>query len=130
MLQTISVQPIYRWLITLSFLASVIVLSITPGKNQVGDSVFVWLVVNTPSVLQKCLHVACYAILAALFFWALAAVKSQLLRVLLVFVVVVSLGMILEFLQTRIPGRFGTLLDVLLNIFGTLIGIASALLLL
>jgi VanZ family protein len=76
------------------------------------------------------LHVACYAILAALFFWALAAVKSQLLRVLLVFVVVVSLGMILEFLQTRIPGRFGTLLDVLLNIFGTLIGIASALLLL
>jgi VanZ family protein len=127
MMQTISSPPVLRWLITLAFVAVVVVLSITPGKDQAGDSVFVWLVVNTPTPLQKFMHFVIYAALVVLWAWTLEAIESRVLRFLLAFLLAVGLGSMLEWYQTKIPGRFGTIVDALLNVLGAIGGLLFAL---
>ena len=122
----LSVPALTRWVVTLAFAALVIALSVTPGVARPGDSAFVWLVVNTPAPLQKLMHVVVYATLALLWMWTLASVESRAVRITLVILVTVGLGAILEWHQTRVPGRFGTMFDVLLNVIGALIGIIAA----
>lgn len=106
------------------------VLSVTPGRFQPGDSYFVWLVTNTPMPLQKFMHIAVYAVLALLFMWSLESIDSQITRIALTLVLSLSLGIALEWFQTMVPGRFGTIVDVILNIAGTIIGLLFALLIL
>jgi hypothetical protein len=122
----LSVPALTRWGVTLVFAALVIALSITPGVARPGDNAFVWLIVSTPAPLQKLMHVVVYATLALLWMWTLASVESRAVRITLVMLITVGLGAILEWHQTRVPGRFGTVFDVLLNIIGTLIGIIAA----
>jgi VanZ family protein len=62
--------------------------------------------------------------------WTLASIESRLLRIALTIIATIGLGAILEWQQTRVPGRFGTVFDVALNAIGALIGLALALLLL
>ena len=91
---------------------------------------FSWLVVNTATPIQKAMHVAVYAVLAMLWMWTLESVESRVIRVVLTLVVCVGLGAMLEWHQTRIPGRFGTVADVVLNVVGVIAGLIAALLLL
>ena len=129
-LQFLSLPAAYRWLITVLFVGIVVILSVAPGKGQSGDSIFVWLVINTPTPLQKLMHVAVYATLAMLFMWSLETIESRVTRIVLTLVLAFSLGAFLEWYQTRVPGRFGTIVDVLLNTAGTLVGLVAALLVL
>jgi VanZ family protein len=126
MMQFLSLPATYRWLITILFVGLVVILSVTPGRAQAGDSIFVWLVVNTPTLLQKSMHVAIYAGLALLLMWSLEAVESLTTRISLTFVLTVSLGAVLEWYQTLVPGRFGTIIDALLNTIGVVAGLLVA----
>lgn len=117
-----------RWALTLAFAGVVVVLSITPGVERHGDSVFGWLVLNTAKPLQKALHVVIYAMLALLWMWTLESVQSRWLRVVLTLAACVGMGAVLEWHQTRVPGRFGTITDVLLNLAGAILGLLAALL--
>lgn len=130
MQQILAVPVAWRWLATLAFVALIVVLSVTPASARSGDSIFVWLVVNTAMPLQKLLHVAIYAALTLLWLWTLADISSRPLRVALSFVLAVGLGVALEVHQTNVPGRFGTLFDALLNTTGALIGLLAAIFLL
>ena len=129
-LHFLSLPIIYRWLVTLVFVGIVVILSVTPGRFQTGDSVFVWLVANTPTLLQKIMHVAVYATLALLFMWTLESIESRLIRIALALVFAIGLGVILEWYQTMVPGRFGTIADVLLNVLGAIVGLVAAIFLL
>lgn len=120
----------YRYAVALAFVAIVVVLSITPGVAKPGDSVFVWLVVNTATPVQKVMHVAVYALLCALWIWSFEPVQSKFLRIGLAVAVTISLGATLEWHQTQVPGRFGTVADVLLNAAGAAAMALLALLLL
>jgi VanZ family protein len=126
MMQFLSLPATYRWLITILFVGLVVILSVTPGRAQAGDSIFVWLVVNTPTPLQKFMHVAIYAGLALLLMWSLEAVESLTARIALTFALTVSLGAVLEWYQTLVPGRFGTIIDALLNTIGAVAGLLVA----
>ena len=119
-----------RWLIAAAFVVVIVVLSVTPGRGQSGDSVFVWLVINTPTLLQKLMHVAMYASLTFVCVWALEDVGSRFLRLALAVAFTITLGATLEWYQISVPGRFGTLLDVILNVGGTIIGIMAVMLVL
>lgn len=128
-MQDFTVAPAYRWVATLIVTALIIVLSVTPGKSETGDSAFVWIVVNTPEPVQKFMHVACYATFTALWIWTLETIGSPALRMSLAVLLAVALGATLEWYQVSIPGRFGTLTDVLLDTLGAVIGLLAALLL-
>jgi glycopeptide antibiotics resistance protein len=121
-----TIPVFFRCLITLAFVALIVILSVTPDRSETGDSIFVWLVATTPSLLQKILHVTCYAVLTFLFAWTLEKFGSTLSRLGLSFIFAIGLGIALEWYQTMVPGRFGTLGDVLLNGLGALAGLVLA----
>lgn len=74
------------------------------------------------------MHVATYAALAISWMWTLESIELRIVRIALTIIATIGLGALLEWYQTRVPGRFGTLFDVFLNTVGTLIGIIAALL--
>ena len=119
-----------RLILTLLLVAFIVTVSVVPGRSQPGDSAFVWLVSVTPEPLQKLLHIVAYAVLAWLWMWTLEAINSNSLRVAAAFFVTVAMGMILEWYQTSVPGRYGTLADVILNALGSIAGVIAALFLL
>lgn len=119
-----------RWLITAAFIVLIVILSVTPGQAKSGDSGFVWLIAITPTPVQKLMHLFVYAGLAVLWTWTLAGIKGTPQRLALAFVLTVSLGAMLEWYQTRVPGRYGTLADALLNAAGAAAGLLIALLIL
>lgn len=126
----LSIVPVfYRWVFTLLFAGIIVALSITPGIDRPGDSFLSWLVVNTAKPIQKAMHFGVYAILALLWMWALESIDSRVSRIALAFVATAGLGAVLEWHQTRIPGRFGTVADVLLNALGAVAGLIVAALL-
>lgn len=120
----------FRWIITLTLVAAIIILSVIPGHAQSGDSKFVWLVAATPTFVQKLMHFLIYAAMAWLWTWTLEGIAPRWARLAIAFALAVGLGAALEWYQTRVPGRFGTLLDILLNAAGAIAGLFIAILLL
>jgi hypothetical protein len=126
----LSVSASSRWIITLILAAIVVALSISPGVGRPGDNIFVWVIVRTPTLIQKIMHVVTYSTLAMAWMWTLESIESRTVRILLTIIVTVGLGTVLEWYQTRVPGRFGTVFDVALNAIGAAIGLVLALFLL
>lgn len=125
-----AVPVAYRWVLTLAMAALIVGLSITPGVERPDDNLFSWLYAQTSSPVQKAMHVATYALLTFLWMWTLAGIASTWMRVAFTVCLTLGLGIALEWYQTQVPGRFGTLLDVLLNAAGTLLGLLAAILIL
>ena len=119
-----------RIVITLGFMALLMVASIIPGRAEPGDSIFVWLVAKTPTLLQKALHICLYAMLTLLWVWTLDAIQSKSQRLVIAVTVAVCFGATMEWYQTKVPGRFGTIFDVALNAVGALLGLFAAIFLL
>lgn len=115
-----------RVVITAVFMALLLAVSVIPGRAQPGDSVFVWIVAKTPTLLQKTLHVFLYAVLTLLWVWTLDAIESRIQRFVIATIVAIGFGASMEWYQTKVPGRFGTLFDVVLNATGVLLGILVA----
>jgi hypothetical protein len=115
-----------RWVFTLTLVLALVVLSTVPGQARTGDSTFVRLVATTPTILQKLMHLLAYAGLGWLWVWTLEGVAPRWLRFVIAFILCVGLGAALEWCQTYVPGRFGTLIDVLLNTAGTIAGLLLA----
>ena len=127
----LSSVPLYgRLLLTLLTVAVVVVISTIPGTGSPGDSTFSWLLASTPRQVQKLLHVVFYAMLTFLCIWTLEGIRSTAWRFALALIMIVGLGIALEWSQTRIPGRFGSAMDVVLNTGGAIVGLIAALLLL
>ena len=119
-----------RLIATLVLMALVVALSVVPGRAQPGDSAFVWLVSVTPAPLQKLMHGVAYATLTLLWMWTLEKIDAMSLRMALAFTVSVGTGAVLEWYQTSVPGRYGTLVDVILNALGSVAGVIAAIFLL
>ena len=126
----LTVPTPYRWTVCLLFVGLVVALSLAPGVARPGDSIFVWIVTNTATPVQKLMHVIVYAVLALLWVWTLQTIESAVSRFGLALTIAVGLGALLEWYQTQVPGRFGTVGDVLLDLAGSLIGLLAAFLLL
>ncbi len=107
----------------------VVALSIAPGLGRPDDTLFSWLVLNTATPIQKALHIVVYAVLAVLWMWTLHSVESRATRAILAFAATAGMGAVLEWHQTRVPGRYGTIADVILNVIGVIVGLVLAVLL-
>ena len=116
--------------VSIAFMALLLAVSIVPGRAQPGDSVFVLIVAKTPTAVQKFLHLSMYALLAFLWVWTLEVMQSRSARLVTAVVITIAFGAAMEVAQTRVPGRFGTIVDVALNAAGALLGLVAATLLL
>ena len=115
-----------RIVFTLCFMAMLMLASLIPGHPKPGDSAFFWLVANTPTLVQKVLHVCLYGVFALLLIWTLDGIQSRTYRFLVAFVIAVVFGAVMEWCQTKVPGRFGTIYDVALNTVGAALGLLAA----
>jgi len=120
----------FRIVLTICYLAVLALLSLIPGPDKPGDSAFIWLVANTPTLIQKILHVCLYGVLTLLLAWTLDGIESKTYRFLIVFIIAVSFGALMEWGQTKVQGRYATLYDVGLNAAGAVIGLLFAVFLL
>jgi VanZ family protein len=111
-------------------MALLIFASLIPGEHKPGDSVFIWLVASTPTLIQKLLHFCLYGVLALLLAWTLDGVQSRTYRFLMTLIIAVAFGVVMEWCQTKVPGRFGTVSDVVLNAAGAAVGLLFAIFLL
>jgi VanZ family protein len=111
-------------------MALLILASVIPGHHKPGDSAFIWLVANTPTLMQKVLHVCLYGVLALLLVWTLDGIQSRAYRFLIALTITVVFGGVMEWCQTKVPGRFGTVNDVALNAAGAALGLLVAVILL
>jgi hypothetical protein len=116
----------YRWALTLALVVVIVGLSITPGVARPDDNLFSWLYAGTPPPAQKVFHIVIYAMLAFLWMWTLDFIESTRVRVAITLLLTLGLGLALEWYQTQVPGRFGTLIDVLLNAAGVIVGVLVA----
>ena len=121
---------ISRISITVGFMALLALVSLLPGRYKPGDSTFIWLIAETPSLIQKTLHLILYGILALLLVWALDGIQSRNSRLLTALVIAVAFGALMEWGQTVVPGRFGSLYDIILNAAGAALGLLAAIFLL
>ena len=112
--------------LTLSFMTLVMFASLIPGDHKPGDSVFIWLVVSTPTLIQKMLHLFLYGVLALMLVWTLDGIQSRVYRFLMALIIAVAFGAVMEWCQTKVPGRFGTVYDVVLNAAGAALGLLAA----
>lgn len=125
-----NVPIVARAAATLLLMTVLVVASIVPGRAQPGDSFFVFVVAKTPTLVQKLLHLSMYALLTLMWAWTLEAIQSRPTRLLIAAVVAVIFGASMEWYQTRVPGRFGTIVDVGLNAAGAVLGLIAAVFLL
>lgn len=103
--------------------------SLTPHEPGRARSVLGRTLDRTPTPVQKLLHVGLYGLLALLLVWSLGAISAFALRLLTAFIITVGFGAVMEWCQTRVPGRVGSLADVLLNASGAALGLLAAMLL-
>jgi hypothetical protein len=121
-----SVSLTARIAITLCFMGLLVAVSVVPGRALPGDSAFVWAIAKTPTLLQKTMHVCLYGLLTLLWVWTLDTVPKSY-RLVIAAAIAVCFGATMEWYQTRVPGRFGTLFDVALNAGGAVLGLLAAL---
>ena len=117
-------EPIIRIAITLCFLALLVVVSIVPGVERSERSILIHLYIKTPRELQKAMHVCLYAVLTVLLLWVLNPVRPSILRYAIAFLGAVAFGAVMQWWQTRVPGRYGTLQDVALDASGATLAVA------
>ena len=115
-----------RIVLTIGYLALLMLLSLIPGHYKPGDSVFIWVAANTRPSIQKVLHVCFYGVLVLLLAWTLEGIQPRIYRFLIAFVIAVAFGAAMEWCQTRVPGRYGALSDVGLNAAGAAFGLLAA----
>lgn len=109
---------ILRLLVAGGFTLLLGVLSTVPGTGAPDDTGFVWTVAVTPKLLQKSMHVVLYGVLTALWAWTLDGLVPRSRAIAAAAVIAFGFGAAMEVYQMNVPGRYGTLVDVLLNTAG------------
>ena len=99
-------------------------LSSLPGTQLPDDparyTVFYWM----PPSVQNTLHVPAYAALAWAWYWALAAwIRVPVARAIGACVIASAYGVLDEWHQSFVPGRYASLTDVTLDVAGAVLGI-------
>ena len=112
--------------LSLSLMVLISLASLTPHEPGRARSVLGRTLDRTPAPLQKLLHVGLYGLLALLLVWSLGTINAFALRLLTAFIITVGFGAVMEWCQTRVPGRVGSLADVLLNAAGAALGLLVA----
>jgi len=119
-------SPTTRIILTLCFMALLMLASLIPGRPKPGDSAYIRLVAKTPALIQKILHFCLYGVLVILLAWSLESIQSNAYRFVTAYIIAVVFGAVMEWCQTKVPGRFGTFYDVALNAAGAALGLIAA----
>lgn len=104
--------------IPLLFMAFIFIISSIPGESD--DKMLKFIIGLDPS-LQNFLHIPLYGTLQFLWLQSFKKLgKKGIWSVLICFLITIGYGVFDEFHQTFVPGRYGSLKDMLMNGLGAL----------
>ena len=99
----------------------IFILSSISMDNNVEDLNFI---LSLNPTLQNLIHIPIFGLLA--FLWLKAFTKHSILtsvKIIMTLIITILFGCLDEFHQVFVPGRYGSLIDILLNIVGIFMGI-------
>ena len=109
---------IYRLAAALGYMVGIFLLSSIPDDGTpetIGEKLLQWA---TPE-FQNLLHIPLFGGLAATWYWALRPIlDSTRLRLAVVFLITAAYSFLDEWHQLHVPGRYGSLTDIALNLVG------------
>lgn len=105
-------------LMTLLYWVSSVPGVIEPGAPA-AHQVFVWV----PPAVQNLMHIPVYAALAFLWLWYLRRWLGSRPAMFLAFALAAGYGLLDEWHQSFVPGRFASTTDVAFNVIGAVAGI-------
>ncbi len=109
-------------MLAILYMAGIYRLSAIPG--DAGAAGLGGIIAWTPPAIQNLLHIPLYGILAWLWYRTLAGWITPLPVVyLLVFVVTAGYGVLDEWHQLTVPGRYASLTDIALNTLGSTVAL-------
>ena len=112
----------YKLLALITYGTCIYLLSSIPGEptNNSNPSFLLSLI---PSSLQNLLHIPLYAGLTSCLLWVLAPIGQKKPIYIIVFSACLAFAVSDEAHQIYVPGRFGSLSDVVLDAVGIILGI-------
>ena len=114
----------FRLAVSLALTVAMAWLSLVPGYPDEDDPALVVAVGTVPALVQNTMHLVLYAALTLL--WAATLVRSVTRPAHWAAVLVFLYGGALEVAQILVPGRYPSLLDIVLNGTGVVLGAALA----
>ena len=107
--------------ITAIYMLFMLTTSLIPMDRQVYGLNFI---IEFKSYIQNILHIPLYAVLSILFLQLFKNYYPNISkRIVLIFVCCGGFGILNEIIQSVIPGRYGGVGDIILNLIGAMIGI-------
>jgi hypothetical protein len=111
-------------LLPLAFTGGLLWLSSIPGTPRPDASGTAGPILWLPPEVQNLLHVPLYGMLGWLYGWSLTAwIGGRRARTIAAIVTAGFVGIVDELYQTTVPGRYGSLTDLLLNVVGVVLGL-------
>ncbi|MGB5306062.1 MAG: VanZ family protein [Gammaproteobacteria bacterium] len=113
---------LFYLMLAILYMAGIYRLSAIPG--DAGAAGLGGIIAWTPPAIQNLLHIPLFGILAWLWYRTLAGWITRLPAVyVLVFIVTAGFGVLDEWHQLTIPGRYASLTDIALNTLGTVVAL-------
>jgi VanZ family protein len=112
-------------LLPIAYMAVIYALSSIPGKGELEGlaKIALWV----PPQIQNFLHIPLYAGLTLLWFWVLSLwIGHRQVIFAVAFLLTAAYGVVDEFHQLHVPGRYASLTDIALNMLGAGLAIAWA----
>jgi len=117
-------MALFRLVPTLGYMGAIYWLSSLPGDGDPAQDSLAGFIAWTPPALQNLLHMPLFGLLAWLWWRSLRGWVERSRELLLTaFLLTVCYGILDEWHQYYIPGRYASLTDMLLNAAGALISV-------
>ena len=104
----------------LAYMSLIVASSLIPMDREISGLQFI---IELKPLIQNLLHIPAYAVLAILLFQLLRIYKVEgRKRIVLLVACAVGFGLLNELIQLAVPGRYPSLVDMVLNVIGILVG--------
>ena len=107
--------------VPVAFMALILIGASVPADGDTEPHLLEFLLL--PPTLQNLLHIPVYGLLAFLWQWCLNAYMEARRATTLAFLITVVFGVFQEWVQSLVPGRFGSVTDVVFNTIGAGLGL-------
>lgn len=106
-------------LLTLGYMAGIYWLSSIPGEAAPGGRLLPGIILWTPPAIQNLAHIPLFGVLAWLWYRTLGTgIKNHSILFSSAFLLATGFGILDEWHQLHVPGRYASLTDVALNTLG------------
>jgi len=110
----------FRIILPLAIMLAMFVVSSLPGTDDAAPQ----FLLNLKPSWQNALHIPAYAILTLAWFWALLGAVGSTRRTASIGALITLLfGVLDEYNQSAVPGRTGSVMDLVLNATGVLVAL-------